>query len=78
MLTTVATFGLLTLLGAGFVVMVFSAFQADNWVGAAGGNVVELLAFVALFDGGCGVRLLQSVLEQIHVEAFVEKASSLV
>ena len=40
--------------------------------------MIELLAFEALLYGGWWPGLLHSVLEEIHVEAFVEKAGGLV
>ena len=76
--STVGIFGLSFFIGAGFVVVVFSASEADDWVGAAGGYVVELLALETLFDGGWGAGLLHSVLEEVHIEAFMEKASRLI
>ena len=61
-----------------FVVMVFSASDTGDGVGAVGGYVVESLAFVTLFDGGWGSGLLHSVLKKVHVESLVEKAGRLV
>lgn len=66
--------GLALFFVAGFVVVVFSAADTGDGVGAIGGDVVELLTFVALFDGGWRPGLLHSVLEKVHVESFVEKA----
>ncbi len=76
--STVGALGFTFFLIAGFVVVVFAASQAYNRVFAICGYVVELLAFVALADGGWRPGLLHSVLKQIHVEALVEKASGLV
>ena len=76
--STVGASGFSFLFCAGFVVVVFSASEADDWVGAVGGYVVKLLTFETLFDGGWGPGLLHSVLEEVHVEAFVEKASRLI
>lgn len=76
--STVDALGFTFVFTAGFVVVVFAASQAYNRIFAVCGYVIELLAFVALADGRWGLGLLHSVLKQIHVEALVEKAGSLV
>lgn len=76
--STVGTFGFSFLFCTDFMVVIFSASEADDWVGAVGGYVIELLAFEALFDSGWGPSLLHSVLEEVHVESFVEKAGRLI
>ena len=40
--------------------------------------MVELLAFIALFDGEWRSCLLYSIVKKVHVKALMEKASSLV